>query len=300
MEIIGELIDKKLNSGGERIEIYKMSATKFLSHVKELWRGNRSPDMERIPEIRRYIEKERRVDGIFALAYMNDKFIIYDGAHRWTALKTIKDERFLEELTVIVDIIWNVSDLEITKRFQALNQAVPVPEPYWGAGEGQMETRWGKQVRMQVLKSLEGAMKYFQKNQEKKPCWIKYLSTNARSHWPKKTKGDFYTYLTQFLIGERRFVNTINEERVIKLLVDTNALLKDQTERCMEGKIEGREVDWVKEGDLIKNPKLQIEKRINKSKKSKWEMMREDEMYLFVWEWDEIMEALSNTVRELS
>ena len=101
------------------------------SHLKHViqWKHNRPPDIDRVKEIKQYIEKTKRVDGIIYLAELNTDgkliYVCYDGNHRRLALKDI-DPSF----QVLIHVLWNVNDAVVRERFISLNQANPVPELY--------------------------------------------------------------------------------------------------------------------------------------------------------------------------
>jgi len=59
------------------------------------WKYNRPIDISRIPSIKNYILKTKRVEGIICLAYSvdDDTFYCYDGIHRITSIQEIIKEQ---------------------------------------------------------------------------------------------------------------------------------------------------------------------------------------------------------------
>lgn len=101
------------------------------SHLKHViqWKHNRPPDMDRVAEIKQYIQRTKRVDGIIYLAELNIDgkitYVCYDGNHRRLALADAQSS-----FQVLIHVLWNASDALIRERFVNINKANPVPELY--------------------------------------------------------------------------------------------------------------------------------------------------------------------------
>jgi hypothetical protein len=148
-----ELLD--LYSSTHRI--YKMSVSDFISNVSvKNWIFNRPPDEIRCQDIAKSIYDSRRpIDTPFCIGYNHKTniFQIYDGIHRLTALKIIKEENsreldfseigsfgskndgtvnWLYNSHVIVNIRFgsSASDSELIWAFQNLNKSQAVPDLY--------------------------------------------------------------------------------------------------------------------------------------------------------------------------
>ena len=71
------------------------------------------------------MKTSKRVDGMIYLAWVDKDLVCYDGNHRREALQG------LEEIApILVDIIWEATDLTVGEEFKRLNESVSVPEFY--------------------------------------------------------------------------------------------------------------------------------------------------------------------------
>lgn len=129
--------------------IIKVQIKDILSAPIKNWKCNRPPDKVRCKEIAKYIYKTKEViNTAFYLTYdkTNSRFDMFDGIHRLTALKKIKEENskpflmgefgcnksanWLYEQYVIVYMYFNASDGAIVDLFKSLNKSISVPELY--------------------------------------------------------------------------------------------------------------------------------------------------------------------------
>lgn len=99
--------------------------------LKELgitrWSRQRPPAPERVEEIAVWIREHQDVVGTISLAWHpTERLVCYDGQHRLQAL--FQQENL--EMTALIEITWNATELEIVAAFQAINRAVPVSELY--------------------------------------------------------------------------------------------------------------------------------------------------------------------------
>jgi hypothetical protein len=99
--------------------------------LKELgitrWSRQRPPAPERVEEIATWIREYQDVLGTISLAWHpTERLVCYDGQHRLHALSQQENV----DITVLVEIMWDTTELAIVAAFQAINRAVPVSELY--------------------------------------------------------------------------------------------------------------------------------------------------------------------------
>jgi hypothetical protein len=141
-----------LFSYNENHGIYKIKINDLLVDTVINWEYNRPPDMERCPDIARYIYNSRKpIDTMVYLSFNNlkESFDVLDGIHRITALKMIKDENskpfellcpgefgsdndatWLYNQYLIVNIRFNSTLGELIEVFKNLNKSQTVSELY--------------------------------------------------------------------------------------------------------------------------------------------------------------------------
>jgi hypothetical protein len=89
------------------------------------WAGNREPDKGRVAEIREWMDKSKRMDGIIYLAHENNHLVCYESGHRREALKGLEGMHL-----ILVDVLWNADGDKIKQEFNRLNKAISVPDIY--------------------------------------------------------------------------------------------------------------------------------------------------------------------------
>jgi hypothetical protein len=89
------------------------------------WKFNRPPDVDRITEINRHMDRTKRMDGMIYLACVDNELVCYESNHRREALRGLEGMN-----AILVDIIWDASDDIVREEFLRLNKAVSVPELY--------------------------------------------------------------------------------------------------------------------------------------------------------------------------
>ena len=99
--------------------------------LKELgitrWSRQRPPAPERVEEIAAWIREHQDVVGTISLAWHPmERLVCYDGQHRFHALSQQENV----DITVLVEIMWDTTELAIMAAFQTINRAVPVSELY--------------------------------------------------------------------------------------------------------------------------------------------------------------------------
>jgi len=132
--------------------LYKIKIKDLLVDSVTNWEYNRPPDMERCPDIARYIYNSKKpIDTMIYLSFNNLKetFEVLDGIHRITALKMIKEENskpldllcpgdfgsgndanWLYNCYIIVNIRFNASLGELIEVFKNLNKSQTVSDLY--------------------------------------------------------------------------------------------------------------------------------------------------------------------------
>jgi hypothetical protein len=132
--------------------IYKIKVKDLLIDTITNWEFNRPPDMERCPDIARYIYNSKKpIDTMIFLSFNNlkENFEVIDGIHRITALKMIKEENskpldylchgdfgsgndasWLYEQYLLVNIRFNATLGELIEVFKNLNKSQAVSELY--------------------------------------------------------------------------------------------------------------------------------------------------------------------------
>ena len=141
-----------LFSYNENHGLYKIKIKDLLVDSVTNWEYNRPPDMVRCFDIARYIYNSRKpVDSMIYLSFNNLKeiFEVFDGIHRITALKIIKEENskplellcpgdlgsandadWLYEQYLLVNIRFNTSKGDLIGVFENLNKSQTVSELY--------------------------------------------------------------------------------------------------------------------------------------------------------------------------
>ena len=128
--------------------LIKVIVSDMLNTNMTNWEYNRPPDDTRCQEIATYIhDKKPSLDTMFYLSFTNktQTFSIYDGIHRYTALKIINNNKNTDLLDlrtfgsnsehickqyVILNIRFNATNGELIEAFQTLNKSISVPTLY--------------------------------------------------------------------------------------------------------------------------------------------------------------------------
>jgi len=104
--------------------VYAISMDVFKSLDIKQWKFNRPPDITRLAEIRAWMSEFKRMDGVLNLAYISGEGLVcFEGNHRRLALDGLN-------ITVFVDILWDVSDEVVVHEFRRLNKSICVPDLY--------------------------------------------------------------------------------------------------------------------------------------------------------------------------
>lgn len=108
-----------------RHTVYWMPYTTFAKLKIKQWKYNRPCDDGRVAEIREWMQRSKRVDGVIYLACVDDELVCYESNHRRLALQGLEGLH-----NILVDILWDATDDDVKAEFQRLNKAVSVPELY--------------------------------------------------------------------------------------------------------------------------------------------------------------------------
>lgn len=108
---------------------YEENKTLYKCRVKDivdklhLWSKNRRPDISRVRKIKTcYSEFSPNI--IYTWKKADGRLYIYDGAHRWEAIKTKPDAH------IWLAVLETPDETVVEREFAAMNSAVPVPELY--------------------------------------------------------------------------------------------------------------------------------------------------------------------------
>lgn len=101
----------------------------LISALCKTWSRNREPDQTRIDEIYFYYIKGGYIPKIIHLAeIISEGLVCYDGNHRREVFnKCINSE---ENIEIICDIMFNVSQSDVYKSFNNINKSVQLPAIY--------------------------------------------------------------------------------------------------------------------------------------------------------------------------
>ena len=106
-------------------QIWQIPIKLFNSLPINRWKYNRPPDIDRVAEIRAYMNESKRMDGMIYIAEIGSDIVCYESNHRREALKGLDDMA-----DIIVDIMFNTTHDAIKEEFLRLNKAVSVPDLY--------------------------------------------------------------------------------------------------------------------------------------------------------------------------
>ena len=126
--IIQEHLEKHASGGKHGSHhVYWVPLATFNQLPVTPWKFNRPPDMDRVAEIREFMQESKRADGLIYLACINHQLICYESNHRRLALKEGMDPNMAH---ILVDIIWDATDDLVKQEFFRLNKAISVPDLY--------------------------------------------------------------------------------------------------------------------------------------------------------------------------
>lgn len=143
----------------------------LISPICKKWSRNRDHDEQRVLEMTEFYNNGGYIPAILHVAESVDEGLVcYDGNHR----RMMFDKINSENITCIVDIIFNASQKDIYNSFQNLNKSVQVPIMFLTDDDEKI-------VKDDILKLV----KEYEKNY--KP----FLSTSSRCHAPNFNRDMF-------------------------------------------------------------------------------------------------------------
>jgi hypothetical protein len=116
---LGKLIYKQNTHYG-----YQISWADIKPLIK-CWNKNRPPDMTRVNEMINHHKNDGFLPPYLCLAECNGYLVCYDGNHRRECFSQLD-----EDLTVIIDVIFDTTDADIFTAFNDVNKSVQLPLIY--------------------------------------------------------------------------------------------------------------------------------------------------------------------------
>jgi hypothetical protein len=241
------------------IKIMRMS--ELMEMKVENWKYNRPMDMNRLPEIIKYMEEMCRMEGIIYLAKKDEIYYCYDGIHRYNALREVyrKREEFGDLLGIMnTEIMVNVDIMEyneemIRKRFININSSIPVPEVYTEA-----------ERKLDKIRGLEEVMEYMMKR------YSEFVRNTKRVMKPNVSK----TELMDVLKRKMEEDGVYRSEYWIDRIEKENNRMKYMRYEIKEGK--------HKEMNKEMNKEMKKEENILYVTKKQYEKCFKNGMYIFM------------------
>jgi hypothetical protein len=113
--------------------VYAIPPDAFSKLDIKTWKYNRPPSDERVAEIRKWNDQFRRMDGVLNLAYIpHEGLVCFEGNHRRMAVQDLN-------ITVLADILWDVTDEIVMHEFRRINKSVSVPDLYVAETEASLK-----------------------------------------------------------------------------------------------------------------------------------------------------------------
>ena len=194
------------------------------------WEGQRPPDYLRIKEISLHIKREKFIDGIIYLYFdkQQNSFFCYDGLHRLEALRTLINEKYTDNLNIILSIRRNVSQGEIMDHFNSLNKCIPVPDIYTGIRNASIITTIESVVNLYVVK------------------YPQHFSTSRNPNAPNENKDRLKDRLNFLIENNTTELELDSEDNLISFLETINEHVRNniprkstrkQLEKCEASKL---------------------------------------------------------------
>ncbi len=166
----------------------------------ETWEKNRMVDDLRVNELKDMYKNNNytTIPGYISVFKKNDKYYIYDGAHRYRA-----GEIYNKDMKMILSILETDNEKEIWEDFNNVNKSIPIPEIYLTEDE-----------RILLCNDI---VKFYIKN------YKKFQSASYRCRKPHFNKDKFTQLLSECLPNKN-----ITSQQVIDTLKSLNNELKDK------------------------------------------------------------------------
>jgi hypothetical protein len=193
----------------ERHRLIKISIRQLLELPMENWKHNRPPDEIRVSEIESFIQK--RTNQILQPFYIhyNPKINVYeilDGIHRYSAIKSIREENVLEKM-IFVHLFIDLTYGNLIDIFNDLNKTVPVPELYITSTQDNSNEK----------DTIEEIVKHWQK------LYKQHFSSSNNYTIPNINRDSFINLLSDLYTSYR----IRNKTKLIELLEKANTNIKN-------------------------------------------------------------------------
>lgn len=194
-----------------------MVSMKFLDIVNdlEMWVLNRETDESRVEEIVSCLERKEYIVPLIHVAYTENRFLIYDGMHRFMALK-----KYNKNVDVLVDFLVDderscVSIEDIVPNFLLVNKQVPVPQVYIDSAIANYEKDF---LRHHTIKNqILDVVRDFER------MYPKFISVSARPHAPNFNRDKFTDNIYELCVRH----NPIDVYKVKEILEKLNKKYDD-------------------------------------------------------------------------
>jgi hypothetical protein len=193
----------------ENEELYLIESSKLVKYTNN-WKYNRPPDKERVNEILKTIYNNTYINNPIHIAEIINrdnsiKYVCYDGNHRREAFKEYNNNNddllCMENKLLVINLLSNIDQESIKKRFKIMNSGCPVPELY-----------------------IENSKQIFKDKIEKitKDVCNKYLKHKSISKSPQKPNFN-RDLLINILFEKFKNIPNINENEIIKSIDNLNS-----------------------------------------------------------------------------
>lgn len=168
------------------------------------WSKNRPPDMKRVDEIAEYVQLNNRhiIDGVIYAWKKDEDYLIYDGIHRFEALKKVPYETFF-----LLSVYETPRENDIIQHFMSLNKSINIPTIYLG-----QDNYYKKSVCETVAKNL--CFKY-----------PKFVSTSRNPYYYNFNRDNFIEFLSSINID---FKHPKASEIIDKILDELNRYSREK------------------------------------------------------------------------
>ena len=164
------------------------------------WSRNRESDKVRVLEMLDFYNSGGYIPPIIHIAELDEGLVCYDGNHRRELFKIIKD---VEDILIIVDVVFNSSQYTVYNIFENINKSVQVPAIYLDEFDNTLNI---KEDIINLVKTYEKKYK-------------KFISTSARPKSPNFNRDNFADNIYDIYL---KFNRTLSIDHIQDLLVQLN------------------------------------------------------------------------------
>ena len=220
-------IGEELYSLGNNHTAFKVN-WKLISPICKKWSGNREPDMNRVREIEHIYKKGEYFPPMIHLAYIDSEGLVcYDGNHRRCVFDNCKDD----EITCIVDVMFNATSKDIYDTFNNLNKSVSVPSIY-------LSNNYNKNtVKVQIIELVS---KY-----EKK--YKSMVSSSSRCRSPNFNRDNFIENIYEIY---KSFDGTLSIDEIERYLDTLNSYYANGDKCRPHSSYSSKVIDKCKKNNL--------------------------------------------------